>query len=174
MNVHGCCACQNICPKNAISMVLESDGFKYPHINKEKCINCGLCRKVCPVLNPKKEEECLPDTYACMNKNEKIRMESSSGGVFSLAAENIIDKKGIVFGAAFNQNLEVQHIKVDNKDDLKYLRGSKYIQSDILYTFKEAKQLLENGKIVFFTGTPCQIEGLISFLGKSYDNLYTR
>ena len=152
-------------------MVLEKNGFKYPYIDSEKCLECGLCKKVCPVLNPKKEEKELPDTYACMNKNEKIRMESSSGGVFSLFAEYILNKKGIIYGAAFNEKLEVQHIKVDNEKDLKYLRGSKYLQSDIGVTFKETKKYLDEGKFIFFTGTPCQIEGLKSFLRRDYANL---
>lgn len=154
-------------------MVLEEDGFRYPHIDIEKCIDCGLCKKVCPVLNLKKEEEGLPETYACFNKNEEIRMESSSGGVFSLVAEMIINDNGIVFGAKFNDDLEVQHVKIDNLEDLKFLRGSKYLQSDIKDTFKEAKEFLNQGKKVFYTGTPCQIEGLKSFLRKEYDNLYT-
>lgn len=170
----GCGACSNICPKNAISMTLEEDGFRYPHIDKEKCVKCGLCKNVCPILNPVKEDEDLPDTYACINKNEKIRMESSSGGVFSVVSEYILNQNGVVFGAAFNNNLEVEHIKVENEKDLKFLRGSKYIQSDIKETFREAKNLLEDGKKVFFTGTPCQIEGLKCFLKKDYKNLFTR
>ena len=122
-------------------MTLEKDGFKYPHIDNKKCIECGFCKKVCPVLNPKIEEKELPDTYACINKNEKIRMESSSGGVFSLFAEYVLNKNGIIYGAAFNDKLEVQHIKVEKNEDLKYLRGSKYLQSDIVETFKEAKKV---------------------------------
>lgn len=170
-NCCGCGACQNICPKNAISMVLENDGFRYPHIDEEKCINCGLCKNVCPVLNLKKEDENLPDTYACYNKNEKIRMESSSGGMFSLIAEEVLNQNGVIFGAAFDENLEVKHIKIEIKEDLRLLMGSKYLQSDTDKTFREAKEFLEKGKKVFYTGTPCQIEGLKSFLRKDYENL---
>ena len=170
----GCSACVNICPKEAISMIEKYDGFCIPEINENKCINCKLCEKVCPVLNVKKEADGLPESYACINNNEEIRMESSSGGIFTLIAEEILKENGIVFGVSFNENLELNHVEVQNKEDLKFLRGSKYLQSNIGNTFKIAENYLKQNRRVLFTGTPCQIEGLKCFLRKDYDNLYTQ
>lgn len=169
----GCYACFNICPKQAIEMKEDEKGFKYPTIHKEKCINCGLCEKVCPITNKTKTEN-MPKAYACYNKNEKIRLESSSGGIFTLIAEYILDNNGIIYGAAFNDNWDVEHIRIDNKDDLSKLRTSKYVQSNINNTYKLAKKDLDDGRKVLFTGTPCQVNGLYSFLNKEYSNLYTQ
>ena len=169
----GCHACYNICPKNAIEMKEDEKGFKYPIINKEKCVECGLCRKACPVIG-KQKNEFNAKAYACYNKDEKIRLESSSGGVFSLIAEYILENKGIVFGAAFDNGFKVKHIAVKEKEELYKLRTSKYVQSEIGNSYKEAKEYLEQGKTVLFTGTPCQINGLYSFLNKKYENLYTQ
>lgn len=170
----GCYACKNICPQNAIEMCEDNQGFCYPEINSDLCIECGLCSKKCPILNAKKEEKKLPTAYAIYNKNEIIRNESSSGGVFTELSKIILKENGIVFGASFNKNFDVIHILVENEKDLKKLRGSKYVQSDIGNSFYEAKKALKLGKKVLFTGTPCQIEGLYSFLGKDYSNLYTQ
>lgn len=169
-----CCACQacyNKCPKNAIEMIEDEKGFKYPKINKEKCINCGLCDKVCPIINNKKIEN-TPKAYACINKDEKIRMQSTSGGIFTLIAKAIINKGGVVFGASFNNEFGVYHTYSETIGELEKFRGSKYLQSDIGNTYKKAKELLDGGRYVLFTGTPCQIEGLINFLGKEYEKLY--
>lgn len=166
----GCGACCNVCPKKAIKMVEDSEGFKYPVIDKTKCINCKLCLKTCPVLNSK-ENHFNIKSFACFNKNEQIRMNSSSGGIFSLIAEEVIKKKGMVFGAAFDNNYDVIH-KYSN--DISDFRNSKYVQSDLKNTFKEAEKFLINGKYVLFTGTTCQIEGLKKFLKKDYDKLYTQ
>ena len=170
----GCQACKNICPRNAINMIQKEDGFCVPEIDENKCINCKLCEKVCPVLNVKKEEDGLPESYACINNNEEIRMESSSGGIFTLIAEEILNEDGIVFGVSFNENLELNHVEVRNKENLKFLRGSKYLQSNIGNTFKLAEDYLKQNRKVLFTGTPCQIEGLKCFLRKDYNNLYTQ
>lgn len=169
----GCHACFNICPKNAIEMKEDEKGFKYPVVDEEKCIDCGICEKICPILN-KSKEKIKPLAYACYNKNEKIRLESTSGGIFTIIAEYILDNNGCVFGAAFNDNFLVSHIKIERKEDLYKLRTSKYLQSNIGNTYKEAKELLESEKKVLFTGTPCQINGLRSYLNKEYDNLYTQ
>lgn len=169
-----CCACQacyNKCPKNAIEMIEDEKGFKYPKINKEKCINCGLCDKVCPIINNKKIEN-APKAYACINKDEKIRMQSTSGGIFTLIAKAIINKGGVVFGASFNSEFGVYHTYSEKIGELEKFRGSKYLQSDIGNTYKKAKEFLDDGRYVLFTGTPCQIEGLINFLGKEYEKLY--
>lgn len=169
----GCYACYNICPKKAIEMKVDEKGFKYPFVNKDKCINCGLCEKVCPIINKTKIDN-EPKAYACINNDDKIRTESSSGGIFTLLAENILSKAGVVFGAAFDENMIVKHFMVDRPEDLYKFRGSKYVQSQIGDTYKLAKKALEEGKYVLFTGTPCQIEGLKSYLMKDYDKLYTQ
>lgn len=170
----GCSACKNICPRNAISMLDDEKGFKYPSINHNYCINCGLCERACPIINKTIENAELPRAFAANNKNEYIRMQSSSGGMFTLIAENIIKKDGIVFGAVFNDNFLVEHVKVDCVEELFKIRGAKYIQSDINKTYKQAKECLEKGQHVLFSGTPCQIEGLKSYLMKNYDTLYTQ
>lgn len=169
----GCFACYNVCPKKAIIMKEDEKGFKYPVIDKQKCINCKLCESVCPILNNKiiKND---PKAYACINRNDEIRKQSSSGGIFTLLAEEIINMQGVVFGASFDKNFNVIHKYVVDKEGLDDLRGSKYLQSDINETYNQAKDFLTNGKYVLFTGTPCQIEGLKSYLQKDYDKLYTQ
>lgn len=169
----GCTACYNICPKGAISLEESSDGFKYPVINKDKCINCGLCKKVCPVLNSKTTEKKVY-AYACYNKDKKIRKNSSSGGLFNLIGSYIIENDGVVFGARYDEDFNVVHDYITNKKDLYKFMGSKYLQSSLNDSYKKVSIFLKEGKKVLFTGTPCQIEGLYSYLGKDYDNLYTQ
>ena len=172
----GCHACANACPKNCISMTSDEDGFWYPQVNKEKCIDCGLCEKVCPKIHKWQSDDSLTTTaMAAINLNEEIRLKSSSGGIFTLIAEKIIDQGGVVFGAAFADDFKaVQHICVDNIADLDKLRGSKYVQSKISDTYKQAKEYLDSGRKVLFSGTPCQIGGLYSYLRKPYENLLTQ
>ena len=153
-------------------MIEDEKGFKYPKINENKCINCGICEKVCPILN-KRERANAPKAYACINKDEDIRKNSSSGGIFTLIAEEIIDRGGAVFGAQFDNDFNVIHSYTNNKEELYKYRGSKYAQSIIGDNYKIVKSFLEEGKYVLFTGTPCQVEGLYAFLQKDYDNLYT-
>lgn len=170
----GCHACYNVCPKNVIEMIEDDKGFKYPKINEDDCISCNLCEKVCPVLK-KVEVKNNPASYACYNKNEEVRKNSSSGGIFTLLAECILEKNGVIYGASFNNEWLVEHIRIDNKDDLYKLRTSKYLQSNINDTYKRAKRDLDDNKLVLFTGTPCQVNGFISYLrGKTYNNLYTQ
>ena len=169
----GCHACYNACPVGCISMEYDAEGFLYPKIDKEKCINCGKCEKVCPVINEYKDGK-KGTAYACINKDESVREKSSSGGVFTLIAEYVLDNGGVVFGTAFDDKFNVVHIKVDNKEGLDKLRGSKYVQSSIGTTFKQAKDCLEEGRLVLFTATPCQISGLKAYLGRDYDNLITQ
>lgn len=170
----GCSACMSICPKNCIGMIPDANGFLRPETDTKVCINCGLCEKICPVLKEKTEkQQKTPSTYAARILNEDIRKNSSSGGVFTAVAEHIIKNKGIVYGAAFTENLSVKHICVTEKSDLDKLRRSKYVQSDLNGCFKKIKEQLENNTTVLFSGTPCQVEGLLSFLQKPYNNLIT-
>ncbi len=169
----GCQACYNICPNRAINMIESNDGFFYPEINKEKCIDCGICKKACPIIN-KLENNNSPTSYAAYTKSDSTRMNSSSGGIFSTLASYILRNNGIVFGASFTDNYMVKHISIKSEDDLKKLRGSKYVQSKIGDTYKECKDYLEANHLVLYTGTPCQINGLYTFLGKEYSNLYTQ
>lgn len=169
----GCSACYNICPVNAIEFIPDSKGFSYPKVNIEKCISCNLCEKVCPIIN-KNNIYNKPKAYAVINKDDEIRKYSSSGGIFSLLATVILEQGGVIFGARFDENFNVIHDYVENTKDLQVFRGSKYVQSNINITFKKAKEFLNNGRLVYFSGTPCQIEGLKTFLQKDYPNLYTQ
>lgn len=169
----GCHACFSICPTNSISMIADGDGFLHPEIDEKSCIKCGKCERACPILSRYPERD-IGKAFACINDNDDIRFNSSSGGIFTLLAEKIISGGGVVFGAAFDERFSVKHIAVDNIADLKKLRGSKYVQSVIGDTYKQCKAYLEDGKTVLFTGTPCQIGGLISYLGKDYGNLITQ
>ncbi len=169
----GCHACMNICPKHAISMYEDEKGFKYPKIDQDKCINCGMCKKVCPIINSKEIEKDIK-AYACYNINNDERLNSSSGGIFILLAKEIIKRKGIVFGASFDKDFNVNHSYADNEKDLNKFMGSKYTQSTIGETYKQVKDFLENDRYVLFSGTPCQIEGLKSYLRKDYEKLYTQ
>lgn len=169
-NCTGCYACFNICPVNCISMESDEEGFEYPRIETNKCIKCGKCVDICPILNSIDVDN-NPVAYACINEDESIRLESSSGGIFSLIAEKVIKNDGLVFGAEFNKNFEVEHNFVESENGLGKFRGSKYVQSKIGDTYKKAEKFLLSGRLVLFTGTPCQIAGLKSYLGHSYDNL---
>lgn len=172
---YGCNACMNICPKQAIKMEKDEKGFLYPIVDKEKCINCDLCKKVCPSLNCEEQNKRVPSTgFACINKDESIRIKSSSGGIFTLIAQEILKENGVVFGARFDKNFKVVHDYIEKKEELDIFRGSKYVQSEIKDTYKQVKNFLEQGKKVLFTGTPCQIEGLYNYLMKEYENLYTQ
>ena len=171
----GCSACAMKCPKQSITMIENNEGFLEPIIDENKCIDCELCKKICPVLNNKEiKKEKFPIAYACYNKDENIRMESSSGGIFTLISNYVLEKNGVVFGAMFDKEFTVEHNYVTTKEELEKIRGSKYLQSQIGNSYLRAKEFLEEGKYVLFTGTPCQIEGLLAYLGKNYDKLYTQ
>lgn len=168
----GCNACMQKCPASCIIINEDNEGFLYPQINTEFCVNCGLCEDVCPNINQLNERKPLY-IYAAKNKNEVIREHSSSGGIFTLLAEYVLSRKGIVFGARFNDNWEVMHDYTETVDGLAAFRGSKYVQSNINDNFIKAEQFLQSGKNVLFSGTPCQIAGLKLFLQKEYENLLT-
>ena len=168
----GCGACMQICPQNCIELVEDDEGFSYPEVNISRCIACGKCERVCPVPK-KKYDRKLFWVGAAKIKNDQIRLQSSSGGVFTALAERTLKRGGIVFGAALDECLEVFHRSVTNPEDLALLRNSKYVQSRIGTTYQEAETWLLRGREVLYTGTPCQIAGLKSFLRKDYNLLLT-
>ena len=168
----GCTACVNVCPKNCISMSADREGFLYPLVDFVKCIDCGLCERVCPVLRPVKNET-EPLVYAAVNNDESVRLQSSSGGIFTLLAESVLDRGGIVFGACFDQNWNVVHDYTETKEGLAKFRGSKYVQSHVGNCFIQVKTFLDSGREVLFSGTPCQVAGLKNYLRKPYSNLFT-
>lgn len=171
----GCHACANICPKQCIAMEKDSEGFLYPVVNTKQCINCGVCEKICPILSGKTAADGRDiKAYAAINNNEEIRLKSSSGGMFTLVAEKVLGNSGVVFGATFDKDFNVVHAYTETKEELEQFRGSKYVQSKIGETYKQAKSFLESGRMVLFTGTPCQIGGLYAYLGKDYENLITQ
>lgn len=172
---YGCSSCVQVCPVQAISFNKDSEGFFYPEIASDKCTDCGLCRKSCPIYknSPASVSEEYPHVYGVWNKNDKIRDRSTSGGVFTALAQRIIDDGGVVFGAAFDNSFKAVHISVSDINGLEQLRGSKYTQSSIGVSYSNVKELLNKNTKVLFSGTPCQISGLYSFLGKSFSNLYT-
>lgn len=172
----GCEACANICPKDCIRMVENTEGFWFPQIDTQKCVQCGLCEKACPILNPIPIHKTAEDVkvYALIHKDDEVRSHSSSGGAFSAIAEHVLEHGGVVFGAAFDENFDVRHICVEDIKDLHRLRGSKYVQSRIGDAYKQAKTFLKEGRLVFFTGTACQTSGLIGYLGRDYENLITQ
>lgn len=169
----GCAACANRCPKNAISMCPGYDGFLYPFINKEECIECKACEKVCPAIRVElvKEQEFQSKAYIVQFKDDLIRFQSTSGGAFTAIAMYVIDRGGIVFGAAMTDELKVHHTYVDNKEDLFIFRNSKYVQSEIGNSYRNVYNFLMEDKYVCFSGTPCQIDGLCKFLGKKFNKL---
>lgn len=171
-NCCGCSACVEICPKHCIEMKEDHEGFLYPFVDTQKCVNCGLCNKACPELNVGKKTVPL-NVWAAYTADEDIRENSSSGGVFYTVAAHIIKKGGIVFGARYNKEWGVEHGKAETIEALGPLMGSKYVQSNVDTAFTECKQLLNDGRLVFFTGTSCQIAGLKCFLRKDYENLLT-
>ncbi len=166
----GCAACAASCPNQCIKMVADDDGFLYPQIQVDRCTDCHFCASVCPVLHPKSLTH-TPDAYAVMNKNEDIRERSSSGGVFFLLAEYIIEQGGVVFGAKFDESFKVVHGYAETLEGVQAFMGSKYTQSEIGQTYSQAKEFLETGRLVLFTGTPCQIGGLKAYLRREYTNL---
>lgn len=168
----GCTACVEICPKGCIDFLADEEGFRYPKVNTDECINCSLCEKSCPVIN--RPIQSLPKkVIAAQNIDNRVRINSSSGGVFSFLAEIVIKDGGVVFGAAFDKRWNVNHTFTDSLEGLFPFRGSKYVQSNIGESYKQCKSFLQAGKKVLFSGTPCQIAGLRTYLRKNYENLIT-
>ncbi len=167
----GCTACAAVCPKNCITIEADREGFLYPVVDMAACIRCGRCEAVCPPLHPR-QGETTPGAYGVQAKDTKLRLKSSSGGVFSLLAQRALKQGGAVFGAAMTPDCKgVRHVMVTEEACLDSLRGSKYLQSELGDTFRRVKRELERGRTVLFTGTPCQVDGLNSYLGRGYDSL---
>lgn len=168
---NGCSACYNVCPSNAITLQKNNEGFLYPQIDNDKCTNCGLCVKSCSALNTKYLNNSKPNCYA-YKAPDKIRLNSASGGAFTTLAEHFIQNGGYVCGAIWDSDWSVKHIVSNKIQDLEKMKNSKYIQSDLKQCYSEIKTLLKNDKKVLFSGTPCQIAGLKSFLNKNFNNLF--
>ena len=168
----GCEACAQICPKKCISMKCDSEGFLYPEVDALTCIDCGLCQKVCPIINQYDTQKPLR-VCAAKNNNETERLSSSSGGVFILIAKEVLKAGGVVFGAKFDSDFNVIHDYCETEEELCKFQGSKYVQSRIGNTYTQVKKFLTEGRKVLFSGTSCQIAGLKHFLRKEYDNLFT-
>ena len=168
----GCGACQQACPVQCIELKPDKKGFLYPTIDKKHCIKCGKCERVCPVLHENSINQ-LPQLYAAKNDDENKRIMSSSGGVFSVIAEKVLADGGIVFGTKWNDKFEAVVDWSDSIEVISAFRGSKYVQSVIGDNYKTAEKFLKKGRFVLFSGTPCQIKGLKSYLGKEYENLLT-
>ncbi len=173
LNLEDCCGCSScvqVCPINCISFNEDKQGFRYPVVNQSICIDCGSCERACPILTPHSEHIPLL-VYAAKNNNAEIRKNSSSGGIFTLLAERVISEGGVVFGARFDEHWEVVHDFTETVEGLAAFRGSKYLQSRIEDNYQKANSFLVKGRKVLFSGTPCQIAGLKSYLKKDYDNL---
>jgi coenzyme F420-reducing hydrogenase beta subunit len=170
----GCRSCEQVCPLKCIQIKENEEGFLYPFIVEEKCINCGVCLKHCPsnqelkitINNPK-------DIYAFRNKDENSLMKSASGGAATVASQIVLCSNGVVYGAAYDRDLVVKHIRVTDLKDLDKLQSSKYVQSDTGDCYSKIKEDLNDNKNVLFIGTPCQVNGLYRFLGNAYEQLYT-
>lgn len=170
-NCCGCSACVQRCPKQCIRLEEDTEGFLYPQVDEETCINCGLCEKVCPILNQVDKLSVL-EVLAVKNPNDEERMNSSSGGVFLPLAREVINQGGVVFGAVYDESWEVHHVYAEKIEDVYPMMGSKYLQSKIENSFKDAERFLKQGREVLFVGSPCQIAGLRTYLrNKQYPNL---
>ena len=168
----GCTACKHICPKQCIEMEPDQYGFVFPKVTKtEGCIECGACERACPVLKYKDQGLDLPSVYAAYSKDDVLRENSSSGGIFAEIAKVVLARNGVVCGATYNDEFEVYHCFVDSVDELPKLQGAKYSESCLGNIFSEILERLIKGQFVLFVGTPCQVAGLKSFVKKNYDNL---
>ena len=165
----GCGACSNGCPKGAIRMVPDREGFLYPQV-EDGCVLCGHCTHICPVLK-QREPRTEPAVFAVWNRDAAARQASTAGGVFSALAEYVLEGGGVVFGAALDDRLRVAHTAVKNAHELPRLRGAKPVQSDIGETYQQVRLYLDQGRQVLFSGTPCQVDGLYRYLGEHPERL---
>lgn len=172
-NCTGCTACASVCPTNCIEMSGDKNGFKYPKIiDAALCLECGACEQVCPITQNDIILNVRPKVYSAISLDYANRLESSSGGIFFEIAKRIIARNGVVYGAAYDDDFSVYHCCADNIADLRKFRGAKYAESDLGNLFDEILEKLKRGQYVLFSGTPCQVAGLKSFVKKEYDNLY--
>ncbi|MDC7227999.1 MAG: Coenzyme F420 hydrogenase/dehydrogenase, beta subunit C-terminal domain [Spirochaetales bacterium] len=170
----GCTACEQICPHKCISMQYDAKGFLYPKKDLSICIDCGICVNICPVnIEHEEKSSFVQKVFAVKHKNKAIQYASSSGGAFTALAEEVFERNGIVVGVRFNESMKVVHDFAFSIDDLTAFRGSKYVQSDLSDTFTKIKRCLENKRLVLFSGTPCQVAGLNSFIGSNNKYLVT-
>lgn len=167
-----CGACYNVCPVDAIFLKQNEFGFEYPEVNEEKCLHCNKCATACKAVQRQKLNTTI-EAYAATNLNKKTLMLSSSGGAFSALAEYVLSKSGVVCGCVYDDNLIPVHICTEKNEDVLLMRKSKYVQSDVGLVYREVLNKLKSGRLVLFTGTPCQIAGLYSVVGEKYDNLIT-
>lgn len=165
----GCSACKSACPKHCITFYVDKEGFQYPQVDKYTCIKCDICEKVCPYVMDVGNKK--PTGVYAAKYYDSVRQQSSSGGIFTALAKSIIKQKGVVVGAAFDDEWTVKHIIIENETELLRLQGSKYVQSYLGDIFPRAKKILDTGQLVLFSGTPCQVHGLKNYLRKDYNNL---
>ena len=170
----GCTACISICSQQCIVMRRNEEGFLYPQVLNESCVHCGLCLKVCPILQTEGWGKYdFREAWGVTTKDNNILLNSSSGGLFTALAETVLAENGCVFGAAFADDYQtVCHVMVENREKLSMLRGSKYIQSEMGNCYIAVKEQVKNDRKVLFTGTPCQIDGLRRFLGTDSDKVF--
>lgn len=172
-NCTGCSACVNICPVGAITLTADEEGFSYPKVDRETCINCQKCLKSCPSLSPLKQTgQAQPEVYAAWNNDKHIRLESTSGGVYSALAKVVLDRGGYVAGAEYDGQFSIRHTLIHSADGIKRQRQSKYAQSELGTIFRQIKSLLQRGELVLFCGTPCQSAGLQKYLSREYETLF--
>ncbi|MBQ9813161.1 MAG: Coenzyme F420 hydrogenase/dehydrogenase, beta subunit C-terminal domain [Thermoguttaceae bacterium] len=170
----GCGSCRNICPKDAISLTVDEEGFLSPRVDADVCVGCKRCETVCPILQPPRlERRTEPDVYACWNVDDVVRAKSSSGGMFSVYANKILKQKGVVYGVGFNEEKRAVFMKAENEDELAKMRSSKYVQADVGTIYRDVRRELDKERLVLFSGLPCQIAALYAFLGKDDPYLLT-
>lgn len=167
----GCGACSSGCPKGAIRMAPDREGFLYPEVT-DGCVQCGHCAHVCPVQK-QREHRTAPQVFAVWSRDESVRQASTCGGAFSALAEYVLEGGGVVFGAALDENLRVVHTAVKNVHDLSRLRGMKPVQSDTGDAYQQVRLYLDQGRQVLLSGTPCQVDGLYRYLGEHPERLLT-
>ena len=171
-NCCGCTACVQTCPRGAISLKTDREGFLYPDVDADKCVDCGLCRKVCAFQRDQRSKNSSEKNFAAdplkilavKHRNVAIRSESQSGGLFTLLSDPILERGGVVYGAGFRPDFSVAHQRAETREARDLLRGSKYVQSDLGNVFQSVRNDLRDGREVLFSGTPCQAAGLRSFL----------
>lgn len=169
----GCTACANICPKDCITMKADDEGFLYPVVDENNCVKCGLCEKACPVIHKAERMSCNNEVYAIQLKDEATLKECASGGFYTALCKLAVEQGGIVWGAVYDKDFHVIHGSAETDEECKAFRGSKYVQSNLGMTYRNVKEMLETNKLVCFSGTPCQIEGLKKYLKNDYENLIT-